>query len=114
VQDTEKDKDRDLMTAITDAVDDLCRLGSGDVLIFCRANAKSATQRKLYANTIRRMWKFCRCLRVYRRKSRSGFQTIECARIVLATNVAETSLTVPGIRLWWIPVWRGQALQLPQ
>src|SRR5450830_1174233 len=34
VQDTDKDKERDLMTAITDAVDELCRIGSGDVLVF--------------------------------------------------------------------------------
>ena len=31
---SEKDKERDLMVAITDAVDELARLGSGDVLVF--------------------------------------------------------------------------------
>jgi ATP-dependent helicase HrpA len=34
VQSGDKDKERDLMTAITDAVDELCRVGSGDVLVF--------------------------------------------------------------------------------
>ncbi|MDP3785772.1 MAG: DEAD/DEAH box helicase, partial [Undibacterium sp.] len=34
VQADEKDKERDLMVAITDAVDELCRVGSGDVLVF--------------------------------------------------------------------------------
>ena len=40
----------------------------------------------------------CRCSRGCRRPNRSASSTGSGRRIVLATNVAETSLTVPGIR----------------
>ena len=34
IQTDQNDKERDLMTAITDAIDECCRIGSGDVLVF--------------------------------------------------------------------------------
>ena len=40
----------------------------------------------------------CRCTRGCRSRSRSACSPGDARRIVLATNVAETSLTVPGIR----------------
>ena len=45
-----------------------------------------------------RRWKFYRFLGVFLRRNSTGFSPHTTQRIILATNVAETSLTVPGIR----------------
>ncbi|KLV02341.1 ATP-dependent helicase HrpA [Photobacterium aquae] len=93
------DSDRDQLQAIFDAVDELCEEGLGDILIFMngereiRDTAEALEKRKLRDTEI---------LPLYARLSASEqnrvFQTHAGRRIVLSTNVAETSLTVPGIR----------------
>ncbi|GAA2928675.1 ATP-dependent RNA helicase HrpA [Streptomyces thioluteus] len=94
-----EDSDRDQITAICDAVDELAREGDGDVLVFLsgereiRDTADALEKKKL---------RFAEILPLYARLSHAEqhrvFQRHTGRRIVLATNVAETSLTVPGIR----------------
>ncbi|MBI2380937.1 MAG: ATP-dependent RNA helicase HrpA [Gammaproteobacteria bacterium] len=91
--------DRDLEQAILDAVDELARIGMGDVLVFLpgereiRATAEALRKHHPPHTEI---------LPLYARLSAAEqhriFQGHAGRRIVLATNVAETSLTVPGIR----------------
>ncbi|MES2040506.1 MAG: ATP-dependent RNA helicase HrpA, partial [Pseudomonadota bacterium] len=99
IQDTEKDKERDLMTAITDAVDELCRVGSGDVLVFLPGEREirdaAEALRKHHPPHVEILPLFAR---LSAQEQERVFKISNARRIVLATNVAETSLTVPGIR----------------
>ena len=99
VQEGEKDKERDLMTAITDAVDELCRLGSGDVLVFLPGEREirdaAEALRKHHPAHVEILPLFAR---LSAQEQDRVFRSTNARRIVLATNVAETSLTVPGIR----------------
>ncbi|GGC59223.1 ATP-dependent RNA helicase HrpA [Undibacterium terreum] len=99
IQDTEKDKERDLMTAITDAVDELCRIGSGDVLVFLPGEREirdtAEALRKHHPPHVEILPLFAR---LSAQEQERVFKVSNARRIVLATNVAETSLTVPGIR----------------
>ncbi len=99
VQDGEKDKERDLMTAITDAVDELCRVGSGDVLVFLPGEREirdtAEALRKHHPSHVEILPLFAR---LSAQEQERVFKVSNARRIVLATNVAETSLTVPGIR----------------
>lgn len=94
-----KDDERDLYDAITDAVDELARLGSGDTLVFLPGEreireAAEALRKRHPPHT--------EILPLFSRLSAGDqdriFKPSGARRIVLATNVAETSLTVPGIR----------------
>ncbi|MFD2176661.1 ATP-dependent RNA helicase HrpA [Veronia pacifica] len=100
VGDDESDEsERDQLQAIFDAVDELHDEGPGDILLFMngereiRDTADALTKRNLRDTEI---------LPLYARLSASEqnrvFQSHRGRRIVLATNVAETSLTVPGIK----------------
>ena len=82
-----------------DAVSELSAVGDGDILVFCPASGRSATPPRRSPR--------CNCgatevLPLYARLSAAEQHRVFAAhtgrRIVLATNVAETSLTVPGIR----------------
>ncbi|AXL89886.1 ATP-dependent RNA helicase HrpA [Streptomyces sp. CB09001] len=93
------DADRDQITAITDAVEELMGEGKGDILVFLSGEREirdtaDALEKKRY--------KFTEVLPLYARLSHAEqhrvFQQHTGRRIVLATNVAETSLTVPGIK----------------
>ena len=94
-----EDDDRDQITAICDAVDELQSAGPGDILVFLsgereiRDTADALNKKQL---------RFTEVLPLYARLSSAEqhrvFQQHTGRRIVLATNVAETSLTVPGIR----------------
>nr|WP_230419055.1 ATP-dependent RNA helicase HrpA [Undibacterium griseum] len=99
VQQSEKDKERDLMTAITDAVDELCRIGSGDVLVFLPGEREirdaAEALRKHHPPHVEILPLFAR---LSAQEQERVFKSSNARRIVLATNVAETSLTVPGIR----------------
>ncbi|MBC7404901.1 MAG: ATP-dependent RNA helicase HrpA [Cytophaga sp.] len=99
VQNDEKDKDRDLMTAITDAVDELCRVGLGDVLVFLPGEREirdtAEALRKHHPAHVEILPLFAR---LSAQEQERVFKVSNVRRIVLATNVAETSLTVPGIR----------------
>ncbi|MFJ5558282.1 ATP-dependent RNA helicase HrpA [Streptomyces sp. NPDC093250] len=93
------DADRDQITAITDAVEELMAEGPGDILVFLSGEREirdtaDALTKKRYRST--------EVLPLYARLSHAEqhrvFQQHTGRRIVLATNVAETSLTVPGIK----------------
>ncbi|ARP94888.1 ATP-dependent RNA helicase HrpA [Bordetella genomosp. 13] len=94
------DEERDLIDAIVDAVDECARHGPGDVLVFLpgereiRESAEALRKRHPAGTEI---------LPLYARLSQAEQEQIfhprgNARRVVLATNVAETSLTVPGIR----------------
>ena len=90
---------RDLMDAVVDAVDELCRIGSGDVLVFLPGEREirecAEALRKHHPPHVEILPLFAR-LSV--EEQERVFRITNARRIVLATNVAETSLTVPGIR----------------
>jgi len=90
---------RDMIDAVVDAVDELCRIGSGDVLVFLPGEREirdcAEALRKHHPPHVEILPLFAR-LSV--EEQDRVFKTTNARRIVLATNVAETSLTVPGIR----------------
>ncbi|KIE27752.1 ATP-dependent helicase [Streptomyces sp. MUSC 125] len=99
LEEDSEDTDRDQITAITDAVEELMGEGPGDILVFLSGEREirdtaDALEKKKY--------RFTEVLPLYARLSHAEqhrvFQPHAGRRIVLATNVAETSLTVPGIK----------------
>ncbi|MEV8088688.1 ATP-dependent RNA helicase HrpA [Streptomyces nigra] len=99
LEEDSEDADRDQITAITDAVEELMGEGKGDILVFLSGEREirdtaDALEKKKY--------RFTEVLPLYARLSHAEqhrvFQPHTGRRIVLATNVAETSLTVPGIK----------------
>ncbi|MEW6369401.1 MAG: ATP-dependent RNA helicase HrpA [Pseudomonadota bacterium] len=90
---------RDLIDAVVDGVDELCRIGPGDVLVFLPGEREirdcAEALRKQHPPHVEILPLFAR-LSV--EEQDRVFRTTNARRIVLATNVAETSLTVPGIR----------------
>ncbi|MCK4840493.1 MAG: ATP-dependent RNA helicase HrpA, partial [Methylococcales bacterium] len=89
----------DLQQAIVDAVDELHRDLPGDILIFLNGEREI---RETTESLRKHNPAHCEILPLYSKLSVSEqervFKPKGKARIVLATNVAETSLTVPGIR----------------
>ncbi|WP_222835031.1 ATP-dependent RNA helicase HrpA, partial [Curtobacterium sp. B8] len=95
--------DRDVLQGITDALDELAREDPGDVLVFLSGeneirDAQEAIEGKRYPGTevlpLYGRLSAADQHRVFERRSTPGVRR----RVVLATNVAETSLTVPGIK----------------
>ncbi|HKU86519.1 MAG TPA: ATP-dependent RNA helicase HrpA [Casimicrobiaceae bacterium] len=102
--DAEADDEEELEEAIAAAAEDVWREGAGDILVFLpgereiRETAdvlRRALARRPYAAALE-------ILPLYARLTVDAQQRVfapsQGRRIVLATNVAETSLTVPGIR----------------
>ncbi|MGV9759559.1 ATP-dependent RNA helicase HrpA [Streptomyces tricolor] len=93
------DADRDQITAITDAVEELMAEGQGDILVFLSGEREIRDTADALA---KKNYRFTEILPLYARLSHAEqhrvFQPHTGRRIVLATNVAETSLTVPGIK----------------
>ncbi|MFE7749414.1 ATP-dependent RNA helicase HrpA [Streptomyces sp. NPDC057428] len=93
------DSDRDQITAICDAVDELGHEAPGDVLVFLsgereiRDTADALNKRNLRHTEVLPLY-----ARLSHAEQHRVFQRHTGRRIVLATNVAETSLTVPGIK----------------
>ncbi|QHC66077.1 ATP-dependent RNA helicase HrpA [Rathayibacter sp. VKM Ac-2759] len=94
---------RDLMTGIADALAELAREDAGDVLVFLSGeneirDAEDAIRgRNLPGTEVLPLYGRLSAAdqhRVFERSRTPGVRR----RVVLATNVAETSLTVPGIR----------------
>ena len=94
----DKDEENGLIQGILDAVDEC--VGSGDILVFLpgereiRETAEALRKHKLGGMQV---------LPLFARMSQAEQEQIfhpstSLRRIILATNVAETSLTVPGIR----------------
>jgi ATP-dependent helicase HrpA len=96
----EESREHDLNDAISDAVDELWRgTGSGDVLVFLpgeREIREAADHlRKHHPPGVEIVPLFAR---LSQQEQDRIFEPHSARRIVLATNVAETSLTVPGIQ----------------
>ncbi|TNY37659.1 ATP-dependent RNA helicase HrpA [Thermomonospora catenispora] len=97
--DPDADPDRDQVQAICDAVDELRAEGPGDILVFLsgereiRDTADALAKRNLPDTEILPLY-----ARLSAAEQHRVFQPHRGRRIVLATNVAETSLTVPGIK----------------
>jgi ATP-dependent helicase HrpA len=93
-------RQRDLFDALVDAVDEAQRCGPGDVLVFLpgereiREAAEALSKFRLLPGS--------EILPLFARQSAQEqarvFASSSGRRVVLATNVAETSLTVPGVR----------------
>ena len=94
-----EDEDYDLNQAISDAAEELAREGQGDVLVFLPGEREireaAETLRKHHPPHTEILPLFAR---LSAEEQERIFKPHGGRRIVLATNVAETSLTVPGIR----------------
>ena len=92
--------DRTLMNAIVDAADELVGVGRGDVVVFLPGEREIREA----AEALRKHHPaHAEILPLYARLSAEEQErvfkpSLSARRIVLATNVAETSLTVPGVR----------------
>lgn len=101
----EESRDHDLNSAITDAVDELWRgPQGGDILVFLpgereiREAADHLRKHLSHIPTLRNAEVLPLFARLSQAEQDRIFQDHSGRRIVLSTNVAETSLTVPGIR----------------
>ncbi|MFC9946732.1 ATP-dependent RNA helicase HrpA [Streptomyces pratensis] len=99
LEEDSSDSDRDQITAICEAVDELDHEPPGDVLVFLsgereiRDTADALNKRNLRHTEVLPLY-----ARLSHAEQHRVFQRHTGRRIVLATNVAETSLTVPGIK----------------
>ncbi|MFC8919983.1 ATP-dependent RNA helicase HrpA [Streptomyces sp. NPDC057116] len=99
LEEDSEESDRDQITAICDAVDELQAEGPGDILVFLsgereiRDTADALLKKKLRNTEVLPLY-----ARLSHAEQHRVFQAHSGRRIVLATNVAETSLTVPGIK----------------
>jgi ATP-dependent RNA helicase HrpA len=102
---TDDEGDQDIYQAILDAVDEITRIGAGDILVFLPGEREirgaAEALRKHHFDSPRRGVPGMELLPLFARLSVKDQERIfspgKARRIVLATNVAETSLTVPGI-----------------
>jgi len=100
LEDVDEDDDRTLMDAVADAADELENAGRGDILVFLPGEREIREA----ADVLRKRHRpgQVEILPLYARLSAQEqekiFKSGGPRRIVLATNVAETSITVPGIR----------------
>ncbi|MFD4369801.1 ATP-dependent RNA helicase HrpA [Rhodococcus sp. NPDC058521] len=91
--------DLDPVDAVCEAVDELCAEGDGDILVFLsgereiRDTADALRDRRLRSTEIVPLY-----ARLSAAEQHKVFTPHSGRRVVLSTNVAETSLTVPGIR----------------
>src|SRR3954463_7738419 len=89
------------MSGVADAVEELCSLGAGDVLVFLpterhiREAAQKLRGRGLSGSQAEIVPLYARLSTAEQNRV---FRPHSGRRIVLATNVAESSLTVPGVR----------------
>ncbi len=99
-EDADEEDDKTLMDTVADAVDELEMEGRGDILVFLPGEreiheASDVLLRRHRPGTIE-------VLPLYARLPASEqervFKSAGVRRIILSTNVAETSVTVPGIR----------------
>ncbi|MDQ0820279.1 ATP-dependent helicase HrpA [Arthrobacter sp. V4I6] len=102
--DDELEEDRDPLDAVCDAVDELALEAPGDILIFFSGereirdaaealNGRIQSNRRLAGTEVLPLF-----ARLSLQEQHKVFHPGNKRRVVLATNVAETSLTVPGIK----------------
>ncbi|WP_280726783.1 ATP-dependent RNA helicase HrpA [Kitasatospora sp. MAA4] len=98
-EEEELDRDRDQIQAICEAAQELQAEGPGDILVFLsgereiRDTADALEKLRLKSTEVLPLY-----ARLSSAEQHKVFQRSGSRRIVLATNVAETSLTVPGIK----------------
>ncbi|HVK25991.1 MAG TPA: ATP-dependent RNA helicase HrpA [Actinokineospora sp.] len=98
-EDPDADPDRDQTQGILDAVDELCAEGPGDILVFLSGEREIRdTADALAARNLRNTEVLPLYARLSSAEQHRVFQKHSQRRVVLSTNVAETSLTVPGIK----------------
>ncbi len=99
-EDEDEEDDTTLMEKVADAVDELEMAGTGDILVFLPGEREIHEAADVLLK--RHRPGFVEVLPLYARLSAEEqervFKRSSVRRIVLATNVAETSVTVPGIR----------------
>jgi len=99
-----EDEDRDPIDAVCDAVEELSAEAPGDILIFFAGEREIRDAQEALQGTLKRVRGLAdaEILPLFGRLSMAEqhrvFAPSGRRRIVLATNVAETSLTVPGIK----------------
>ncbi len=104
VDDDNDDDDIDLNLAVSLACEDLIKEQHADILVFLSGEREIRELADVLAKQSRvsRILRQAEVLPLFARLSNADqnkiFQKHSHARIILATNVAETSLTVPGIR----------------
>src|SRR6185437_8887244 len=102
-EDPDADPDRDQLDAIADAVTELRRVGPGDILVFLPGEREirdtaDGLARHSAATGMEILPLYARQTTAEQQRVFAPRQATLGRRVVLATNVAETSLTVPGIR----------------
>lgn len=122
VSDNEDKHNRDMMQSIIDAVDELKREAPGDILIFLSGEREIRETAEVLR---KQQYRDTEVLPLYARLSSKEqsriFRSHRGQRIILSTNVAETSLTVPGIKYVIDPgevrisrySWRSRVQRLP-
>ncbi|GAA4441940.1 ATP-dependent RNA helicase HrpA [Phytohabitans houttuyneae] len=91
--------EQDPIQAILDAVDELVAEGPGDILVFLSGEREiRETTDALRKHDLRHTEILPLYARLSHAEQHRVFQSHTGRRVVLATNVAETSLTVPGIK----------------
>lgn len=89
----------DTVQAVCDAVDELCQEGPGDILVFLAGEAEIRDVAEALARySLRELEVLPLFGRLSSAQQHRVFEPHSTRRVVLSTNVAETSLTVPGIR----------------
>ena len=102
--DDELEEDRDPVDAVCDAVEELSREAPGDILIFFSGEREIRDAADALRSSVQRIPRLqgTEILPLFARLSLADqhkvFHPGRQRRIILATNVAETSLTVPGIK----------------
>jgi ATP-dependent helicase HrpA len=103
-EDDDEDTVRDQVQAIGDAVEELAGEGPGDILVFLSGEREIRDTADALGKLVQKkpLLRDTEILPLYARLSVAEqhrvFQAHRGRRVVLATNVAETSLTVPGIK----------------
>ncbi len=99
----DSDDRRDQVQAVIDAVEELTGAVDGDVLVFLSGEREIHDAADAMRRLDTRPWNGIDILPLYARLSAAEQQRVFAPpssrrRVVLSTNVAETSLTVPGVR----------------
>ncbi|MFN8080859.1 MAG: ATP-dependent RNA helicase HrpA [Kineosporiaceae bacterium] len=99
------EEQQDTIDGICAAVDELWREGDGDILVFLSGEREIRDTAEALGASVARRWPYTEIVPLFARLSIAEQHRVFAARphgvlrrVVLATNVAETSLTVPGIR----------------
>ncbi|RUO22318.1 ATP-dependent RNA helicase HrpA [Aliidiomarina iranensis] len=102
LQEGDDESEQDVIQGICDAASSLVQEGPGDILVFLSGEREIRDSADALSEHFRERPQPIEIVPLYARLSASEqnriFQPHSGRRIVLATNVAETSLTVPGIR----------------